>query len=370
VLEGRRARVATIEPAREKIRIVLYAEPDTLLPFRYDMLRPTRDGWKLSQTSTMEYNLALPAALFKPNFAPGTRIVRQGEGRETWERSLRQAKAVLSVGQQRIVVRDVAMNERGDLFVLFTAGRERDVDPGSAVMIDVDKPDLQMSGTEGEFLPVSMLHSRPTEGFYSDTDGPMAKKHMEGVRVDGEPLQWALWTRLEPLTPTQAARPQQLLLRARSSDGAFDHRMEIPLSPPATFILQSATVGLVPDYVRHFPNPMSEADLLNATDETRASALRYGLRRREGPMPDDLQKSLVLYRTIIERTEQQWRERGNLGVQPGKWLAVGELCFKLNRLDEAREALARAEEDNRIYGNAGDGTTRGIENLKQSLARP
>lgn len=370
VLEGRRARVVTIEPAREKIRIIIYADPGTLLPFRFDVQQPTRNGWKLSQTSVIEYNLPLQASLFETKFPPGTRVVREGEGREEWARSLQKPLAVLPWRKQRVVIRDASMYERGDVFVLVTAGRERDVDPGPGVMIDVESPDLALSGAEGELVLLTSLWGRPSTGSSLEADGRGATKRMDGVRVDGEPLRWAVWTRLEPLTPAQSARPQRLLLQARAvvyalRGNSFSDRVVLPESPKVTLNIRRATFGLLPSYVSFFAQRPTEADLEGATDEARAGALMYD----ENAGPEHLQKALALYRQIIARNEREWRASGNVGVQPDKWLSVAQMCLQLSRLNEAREALARAEEENRVYGRAADSTTRGIEKLKQQLER-
>lgn len=369
VLDGRRARVATIEPAHENIRIVLYASPNTLLPFRMDLLKPTLNGWKLSQTSTMEYNLPLRASLFEPKFPAGTHLMREGEGREEWARSLQKPEATLLTRDQRIVIRDASMNERGDVFVLFTSGRERDVDPGPAVMLVADKPALKLAGAGSEFVPLSTLLASPSRGFYAQADGPDVKKKIEGVRVDDEPLQWAVWTRIQPLTPAQAAQPQRVSLqvvsngnssKGNSSSGkAFDRHFEVPQARAVTLTMARATADLVPGYVRYFPGGLDEADLLNATDQARADAFGFSQNAR----PQQRQQALTLYRTIIERTEQDWREQGNQGVQPDKWLAVAELCLKLKRRDEAGQALTRAEEEDQIYGNA----KADIARLKQQM---
>lgn len=359
-IDGRRARVATIEPARERIRIVLYADPKTMLPFRNDLLRPTRDGWKINATSTMEYNRPLSAALFEPKFPAGTRVVEAGAGREEWVRSLQKPLAIVWDGTRRIPIRDVQMNEQGDVFVLYTAGRPRDVAPDAAVMMDVPQVDLALSGNDKtEFLKTQPF-TRPSEGFFAESQAKARGRRMNGVVVDGEPLQWAVWTRLEPLKPVRGDVPLHVNLRIQRTYWTMTGKPFVQqIGGPKALAIARPAFALVPEYVRYFPRGMSEIDFQNTVDETRAGALSMSANGRREP----LQKALALYRAAIQRTEQQWREQGNQGVQSAKWLAVAELCLELKQFDEARQALGRAEEDNRIYGN----DTKRIEAFKNRL---
>jgi hypothetical protein len=352
VIDGRPARVATLEPAHERIRIVFYADPQTLLPFRSNLLKPTQDGWKVAQTTQIEYNKPLRTALFEPKFPKETKVVEEGAGREQWAQSLRKPKAILTSGKQRIVIRDVQMNEAGDIFVLFTAGLERVSGSGELVMLDVDKPDLVLSSKEGsELIDLeSSFVARPSMGFALRARRDAENKKMDGVRVDGEPLNWDIWIRSEPLKPAQVNQPQHLTLQVKGQ----------PLSLATNLVIPRATIGFLPDYVHHFPVGMNETDLSILTDEARAHHWRVSANGQR----ELLQKSLKLYLAIIERTDQQWRESGNQGVQPQRWLTVAKLYFELKQYAEAKAALQRAEEDNRIYGQ----DTERIEDFKQRLA--
>lgn len=359
-IDGRRARVAVIETAIGKNRIVLYADPKTMLPFRYDLLRPTLDGWKISGMSTMEYNRPLSAALFEPKFPAGTRVVEAGAGREEWVRSLQKPIAILWDAKWKIPIRDVQMNEQGDVFVLYTAGRPRDLAPDAAVMMDVPNVDLTLSGDgKTEFLKTRPF-ARPSMGFFSESEAKAKSGRMRGVMVDGEPLQWAVWTRLEPLKPAQRDLSLRVNLGVQRTYWTMTAKPFVrQVGVTKVLTIARSTFALVPDYVRYFPSGMSEADFQNTVDETRAGALNISANGRREP----LQKALALHRAVIERTEQQWRQDGNQGVQSDKWMAVAELCLELKQFEEAREALGRAEEDNRIYGH----DTKRIETLKKRL---
>ena len=357
VLDGRRARVATIEPARENIRIVLYAEPETLLPFRFDLQEPTRDGWKLSQTSAIEYNLPLQASLFEPRFPLSTRVIDARAEREEWARSLQKPRAVVVQGKQRIAVRDVQMNERGEVFVLYTAGRQLPTTPFNINGVARQRQQswsvpyvwLGLESAASTWMRLQILH----QPFIASANGPG-----QGVTINGEPLKWAIWTRSEPLAPGSRPGPQRLKLsiRNRGATSAASVSLSIP----------RATFTLLPAYARHAVPGMTEADLLNAVDEVRAQKLRHRfVYYTSKSRPQEARQAVTLYRAIIARTEEQWRAEGNSGVQPDKWLTLAELCLKLGQREEARQALERAEQDIRIHPS--DGDTRRLEEMKQQL---
>ncbi len=378
VVDGRRARVATIEPAQERGRVLLYADPQTLLPFRFDWLEPAGRGWRLARTGTMEYNLALQPTLFEPRFPRGTRVAEMGSlaGVNAWMDSLQKPRAILFDGPQRVAIRDVQMNQRGDIFVLYTAGRERDVDPARPVMLDVDKPHLALRVDGGGRLPrIPLIDARPSVGISADAPNSSLPRQMDGRRVDGEPLQWVIWTRPNPLPAAQSQQPERITLwiTQKATNRAARRVPYAAQTPPAgasqaSFFIERATIGVVPYYVEFFPQTfrLTQNDFLNLTDEARAWYWRSGAEGRR----DWLMKALALNGAVIERAQQQWRADSKSGVQPAKWLEVAELCCELGRLDEAREALARAEDDNRIYriyGSAADGIERRIEDLKHRL---
>jgi hypothetical protein len=129
MLDGRKARRFQIdreEPAG-LVRTDFLVDPATDLPFRGEVYQKTRedDRFILRMTSDVTYNEEFAATTFRPAFPKTATWTDRDEGRQHWQDHLRRGIARQSGADGRnIVLRDFQVNRDGDVFLLYTAGKQ------------------------------------------------------------------------------------------------------------------------------------------------------------------------------------------------------------------------------------------------------
>jgi hypothetical protein len=127
VIEGRLTRRVSIEkeePAGET-RHILLVDPRTDLPYRAEFQLKTTAGWTTRGIAEMRYNEPLDSAtIFTPDFPKTASWIDEDAERTHLKERLARGIAEKRAGSgRRIVLRDFQVNDEGDVFLLYSAGK-------------------------------------------------------------------------------------------------------------------------------------------------------------------------------------------------------------------------------------------------------
>lgn len=359
-VDGRPAREVVIQRGSVGERVVLFADPKTNLPFRVDVQSQRATGdWATEQITELRYNDVLPAHFFAADFPKTARRFDVAQGEREWKRRLAPGIVRKRLGERTLVVRDLQVNENGDVFLLYTAGMLPS-DAGGSVN-DVELTDEFGTPYLRQWGLQPYMHSvRPHPNF------------REGYVLNGEALEGTWWV---PATEQPRPwKPRQFTLtframptvRHRSFDEvekALAHAKpgeavqigpEFPNEEPQTVTFTLPVAGpasaLVPQYMPYMGSgPWNEYEIRGGEAQARA-----GYHQNEGRGGDTnakrahLEAALRLHEETIRVGDEGARASGNLMVHPDTWFAIHEALRDLGRTDEARAALQRAQ-DQDVY---------------------
>jgi outer membrane lipoprotein-sorting protein len=102
------------------------ADPETHMPFRATSQYKHDGIWEDNDVQTFEFNTAIDPNEFSTSFPPDVKVVDQDAIKRDWAAKLETPIATLKTPTQKIEIRDIAVNERGHIFLVFTDG-ETDV---------------------------------------------------------------------------------------------------------------------------------------------------------------------------------------------------------------------------------------------------
>ena len=303
--------------------------------------KPGTARWITDYVSEWQYNQNLPTSLFTPNFPQSAHLVDAISGREHWRQRLAAGVASQLVGQNsnvitylnsnnlyhphirrtntptRVVIRDFQVNERGDVFLLFTAntvvGWEGD---SSAELTDEFGTKYVSSVSQHRskfvFVPTSL-------------ESGLADNKMSGYLFNNEEVEGCWWV---PLQPQGRWKPRRFTLTLR-----------LPHVGSAVFTLpvQKPETANLPEYMPYMARPLHAAYMEEDDAETRAYSYWHDAH--------DLPQALAWYRKTIDLNSAVQRRCGQQPYNAYQWFDVYQVLMEMGRTEEAKDALLRAKAD-------------------------
>lgn len=208
VLRGRAARRIHIQNSNdlEATDITLLTDAATDLPIEAQMEVTARSGRRLQRFIEFRFDEPLSARLFEPKFPATARVVDVDKGKAEWRQRLAKGIARQKVGERTIIIRDLQVNERGHVFLLYTAGRpflgERFAEFQKSFM-DTPDWDVELHDDKGVEYSLSRIEGlAPTVESSAKFDNPPPN----GFIFNGQKLEGAWWVPEEPQQPWQPRR--------------------------------------------------------------------------------------------------------------------------------------------------------------------
>ena len=303
--------------------------------------KPGTTRWVTTSASESQYNQSLPASLFTPNFPQSAQLMDSISGREHWRQRLAAGVASQLVGHfsnvitypnpndpyhpnirgtntpTRVVVRDFQVNERGDVFLLYTAdnavGRESD--------------DLaELTDEFGTKYVSSVFQHRRKFGFIpTSLEANIGDNRMSGYLFNNEEVQGCWWVPLQPQGRWKPRRFTLTLRVPRLGSAVFN----LPVQKPATADL--------PEYMPYMARPLSAAYMEEDDAETRAYSYWHDAH--------DLPQALAWYHKTIDLKSAVQRKFGQQPYSAYQWFDVYQVLMEMGRTEEAKAALLRAKKD-------------------------
>ena len=121
-LDGRPAEVLTIEQATWPSRQVIYADPKSHMPFQITMENKKDGEWRKVGYMTFKLDPAIDSTQFEPNFPKEAKVVDLQKLKSNWAAKLEKPLAMFETNEGKVQIRDVAVNERGHVFIIYTNG--------------------------------------------------------------------------------------------------------------------------------------------------------------------------------------------------------------------------------------------------------
>lgn len=291
---ARRVRIKTTG-SYESYDTRVLVDDNTDLPISVQMeVLQEQTGKKLTMVSEFDFNRPLSAGFFKPDFPRTARIFDYDNGKEEWRKRLQTGIASRKVGDRTIVIRDLQVNDEGDVFMLYSAGRKFIGDEYT----EWDKKGLMDSrdwrikvkdefGTEYVESRYSFYPTVESIGNFNSN----VRLLPNGFIYNGEKLEGAWWIPLHPQKPWKPRRftitfqvspiNQQGLERSKAEDSEYSARavFTVPVQGPET--------ALVPEYATYMNMaPWRDEDILDARAEAR------------GLLPPGVEESPELVQTL------------------------------------------------------------------------
>lgn len=351
-VNGRPARQVIIQDNKyPSDRTLLTVDDATDLPIQGESQHESGGRWATQGGGEMRYNERLPDTLFEPNFPKTARISDVEAGHGIWERRLAQGIVVQRIGDDSsvyqpqlvdgrmqivqkpvrkprlLVIRDLQVNSRGDVFVLFT---DNDYDSvgdegqfGSAELEDdlgtcyLPRPtSTESSAGTSEFIPTC-----------NEYDGHGGIR-VNGYTFGGESLKGTWWV---PLIPPQGLwKPHRFRL-------TFHLREPGSVNPVVvTLPVQKPAADIAPEYMPYMARP-----LYDITIQVNEALRRAHFYQEAGDLP----AALTWYHASVAVMQASDRQNGGHYNESIEWWAMFQILTALNRTEEAKEALLRANED-------------------------
>jgi peroxiredoxin len=360
VVDGRRLIEVEERSPDAEYRGVLRIDPDTDLLVQAEGQRREGNRWVTERFYEMSYNVALAESLFQPNFPKNATLFEFDLDRKVWEQRLARGIARGQVaadpgadrsappGRRTIVIRDLQVNTEGDVFALFTMGNR----PGD------DRYDWHVRLTD-EFG----THYLPHEGSLMPTGTWVGPNQGKGFVFNGERLDGAWWSALEPQRPWKPRRftltfeLDQVVTRdadGRLTDVRYTRQVSVPLA------VQHPSTDDVPDYMPYVSQGPSEESVVSERIQHRAF---YYLRRDQ-----DLPRALALLRELRRYHEEQAREKGMPCRYAQTWIWIGGTLLRMDRHEEAIEAFEKALRETGHRDRVREEAQQSLETARAALA--
>jgi len=110
----------TDETGRE--RLIVEADPASDMPLEYRSEAHTGEGWRVVHISRPVFDGVVDAKEFDLSIPKGMSVVDDAQMRKDWTAKLEKPMRIFVLDGHKIVVRDLAVNPRGHLFILYTSG--------------------------------------------------------------------------------------------------------------------------------------------------------------------------------------------------------------------------------------------------------
>lgn len=274
--DGRPTRTVDVHTVNdyETTDIALLVEAATDLPIRVEVSAVSRHGKSGKFLYEFSFNEVHPANLFKPEFPKSVKIFDYEKGKEQLHRRLAKGIAQRKVGDRTIAIRDLQVNAKGHVFLLYTAGRK---DQGNnyakfnaEVRYDGRDWDLNVTDQFGTEYVRAWKALRPSFDSISTTRNPPPNEHVYGgEKLDGD---WLI-----PLKLQRAWKPRRFTITFRVPP-VNQHGIRGVRDTPKTFHwpnfadktktvsftfwVQKPSVSSIPDYMPYMAEgPQSEKDV-------------------------------------------------------------------------------------------------------------
>ncbi len=325
-----------VDPRKPLYRQIIDQDDATGLPVRLEQQtrKPDDTQWVTDSIEEDQYNQPLPASVFAPDFPKSARYINVVAQREYWRNWLNKGvaaqKIALPDSRRRpvnVVIRDFQVNQKGDVFLLFTANTEigRDIPFGMAELTDefgtkyVD-PSSQNNGVGAQDFVPNCIDPTATGG-----------KKISGFAFGDRQLEGIRWIPLQTQAPWQPRRFRLTLHLADIGTVVFN----LPV--------RKAEADIVPDYMPFTCRPLSAYAPVQTEEELQARA--WAFRHDE----HDLPQALAAYQKLIALRTQEQKQNGETVTNSDQWLEIYSILTDMGRLDEAKAALLKAKKDNDIW---------------------
>jgi outer membrane lipoprotein-sorting protein len=322
VLNGRAVEKVLVLRANEPDRTLISVDSRTDRPIRMETETERGGEWITSGLAEMEYDRPIPPSAFDPRGVSKTAtFFNRDEGKRLWGEKLAKGIAKRRLGSRTVVLRDVQVNDDGDVFILYTAGSP--VDPWAGFAFNVgsigvtDNLGTRYITTDCSLSPVEFSSSAPPKGYVFE------RAMLEGV-----------W--FAPLEPMKK--------RARSLTITF---ATPKVRRPAVFVfpLRSPTVSVVPEWMPYMGyGPRRDWEI--AFYQAKARAQQF---RRNG----DHAKAAEMFREALK--VGKWDNNADTLCDLGDELAaLGDKAGALESYRKAQDqpALQQEERDRIARGMA------------------
>lgn len=224
--KGRDATQYVVESGPE--RYDFYVDPTTELPYRCDLSYHGQDGWNHVSSIRMEFNTKLNPSLFQHTISRS--IVNVDDAKPALLKKLAASRlAAVKTDQGECIIRDLQVNDAGDIFVLYTATGV----PSNQVLSPLTVNDSQgnrylntdfmvqpINLTEGEALRAQWFTKASGDAGIAP-DKITVSVYMNGNRVSdaNQPTRWVATNRIpkdakvvtqDMMDPVYEARPVSL----------------------------------------------------------------------------------------------------------------------------------------------------------------
>lgn len=342
---GHPALQVVIERGGDSERELLLVDAESDLPISSQFQRETGGRWVTEGIAESRFNEPLPPALFKPSFPAGAKRDNWDALREQWRRRLGAGIARRRIARRLIVLRDLWVNPKGDVFLLYTASKT----PGGVY------GDWQVDLTDDRGVQYQEARGLEPHDFVTRPVHVEGSNLWPGFSFGGEKLKGKWWV---PVTRQWPWQPRRFTLTFHVVP--IDHP-KLPTSPggktpgeaaytvSGTFSRRVDRAGstLVPPFMPFMFSQMDDRQIRREEAEARAAYFRQdpaqmypGSRRQR--RPPDLAKALASYYEIARMNEAQARKSGTGPYDPGLWTSIGRVLYRMGRREEARAAFERA----------------------------
>jgi outer membrane lipoprotein-sorting protein len=114
--------VLTIEQSMPQMRDVIYADPKTHMPIRSSSETMVEGKWRERSYGIFKIDSTIDEKLFKPNFPASAKVIDLEKVKSGWKKKLETVLATFHTNEGTIALRDIAVTERGHIFLVYTNG--------------------------------------------------------------------------------------------------------------------------------------------------------------------------------------------------------------------------------------------------------
>lgn len=334
--------VTSVIGRNERTRLRLYIDKATDLPAKVEIQSPRGDGWKTVQEGAFDFappGRKLELAALLPHDLPVVDLATaEAQIRSQWQTALYQYKGTR--------IYDVQMNNRGDVFVVFSGGDIRLSSPNREYVA---------SSNSDEFQPVMhWLNSDRVEGFTSP-GGDLRGKVFTPLHGGGQtPVDLNIviqHPKSNYATPQEGHRTQlkdgrdaYAWTAQEYATAVAKHDANAPDLDKRTFRLRGKrpSCAVLPSYMPFMPMPITSEAALSVID-SRARAGELELR-------GDYAGAELEIRGQIQSFELECLQFGSPGVQPEAYMQLYDVLAAQGKHAEAIDALKRVP-DQLVYKN-------------------
>jgi hypothetical protein len=323
-------------------RTVILANQTTHFPIEIISQAHSRDGWVNRQVMKASFDQKLPPTLFSHEVPKDTRVVDEAKELDSLKSRLEKPIAQFKAGDGLVTIRDVEVNERGHIFVLYTDGEnishekavlaEMKAMPHDGRPVTVKTPFIPTpSITAADSLNTQYAESKDALQLYMLS---MVDDTVKGLVLDDGLLLKAAW-----LIPEKTVdwTPRRISISFSESGMASPYVYHLDLKSP--------NVAMLPDWSQANQIGLrSEDDLLAAERNTQ----RYGMKARNdwAAVAASLKEDLARY--------AKEEARGQNYAKGTTYYELYQALLQVGSRGEAREFLELAAKEPRYPGQYPD----------------